>query len=49
VPAELDGDALGAAGDLAGRQRGDPGHVLAEQQEQAAGHPVGHFDAVIAQ
>ena len=37
------------AGDLAGGERGDAGDVLAEEQDQAAGGPVGGLDAVVVQ
>jgi hypothetical protein len=46
VLAELDGDAVVVAGDLAGGQGGDPGRGLAEQQDQAPGDPVSGLDGV---
>lgn len=37
--AELNGDAIVVAGDLGRCQGGDPGHGLAERQDQAPGDP----------
>src|SRR6266568_3543802 len=49
VLAELYGDAVVVAGDLAGGERGDAGHGLSVEQDQAPGGPVGDLDAVVMQ
>jgi len=49
VPAQAHRGVLAAGGDVAGGQGGDPGHVLAEQQDQAAGNPVGDLQVVVVE
>ncbi len=49
VSAEANEDVVAVAGDLAGGQGCDPGHVLARQQDQAPGDAVGGLEAVVVE